>query len=61
MKSPRLKPDDLRAAVQRALGDPDLRAGARRVAADLAACGGPPVAADALVGLLEPAAVPARG
>lgn len=54
VKFARLKPDDLRAAVQRALDDPDLRAGARRVAADLAACGGPPVAADALVGLLEP-------
>lgn len=48
----RVKPDELRSAVARALSDPDLRAAAERLAGELAAAGGPVAASDALEALL---------
>lgn len=45
IKFGRVRPDGLRAAVERALTEPDLRAGAERVAASFAAAGGTPEAA----------------
>lgn len=58
VKFARVKPADLRAAVDLALHDESLRAGAQAMAADLAACGGASAAADALLGLLTPVRIP---
>ncbi|MGN0065922.1 MAG: glycosyltransferase [Nocardioides sp.] len=55
VKFARVKPGDLRDAIARTLADEELRSGARRMADDLASCGGAPAAADALAGLLTPA------
>lgn len=55
VKFARVRPDDLRSAIGSALSDADLRSGARRMADDLASCGGAPAAAGALEALLVPA------
>ncbi|WP_110240537.1 glycosyltransferase [Nocardioides gilvus] len=54
VKFARVKPEGLQAAIELALHDEDLRAGAKAMATDLASCGGATAAADALLGLLAP-------
>jgi MGT family glycosyltransferase len=56
VKFGRVQPPDLRAAVERVLGEPGFRAAAERVRASFAAAGGAGAAADALVGVGERAA-----
>lgn len=51
VKFARVRAESLRAAVDSALNDPELRAGAQAMAADLARGGGAAAAADALVAL----------
>ena len=53
VKFARVRPEQLRDAVEAALTDDGLRAGARRMAEELANLGGAAAAADALTGLLE--------
>ena len=57
VKFARVRPGDLREVVARVLADDALREGERRMAADLASCGGASAAADALAGLLVPSRV----
>ncbi|MBE7324089.1 glycosyltransferase [Nocardioides sp. Y6] len=54
VKFARVRAEQLREAISAALTDADLRAGARRMADELAGLGGAAAAADALIGLLEP-------
>lgn len=51
VKFARVRPADLRAAIEGALTDPGLRAAAERIAASFAAAGGAPAAASALESL----------
>ena len=57
VKFARVKPAALQEAIELALHDEALRAGAQAMAADLASCGGASAAADALLALLSPAEV----
>ena len=52
VKFARVRAEGLRSAIEQALSEEDLRTSARRMASDLASCGGAGAAADALAGLL---------
>ena len=54
VKFARVRADGLQAAIELALHDEELLAGAKAMAADLASCGGATAAADAVLELLAP-------